>query len=77
MPPTPLANIGLSTWPPLQHDHTKALRDIDGRRGAVRGLHLLVGRRAGPDHWLFASTCDHCPEHYAFLLSLETVRVAA
>ena len=26
---TPLANIGLATWPPLRDDHTVALRDID------------------------------------------------
>ena len=37
------------------------------------------GRTAGspPDHWLYPLYLEHCPEHYAFLLSLERVRVAA
>ena len=43
---TPMANIGLTTWPPLEpRPHRRAARHR-GRRGAVRGLHLLGGRRA-------------------------------
>jgi SET domain-containing protein len=74
---SPLANIGLSTWPPLQQDHTVALRDIEAGEELFEDYTFWSDGGLSPDHWLHKLYCDHCPEHYAFLLSLEAFRIAA
>jgi hypothetical protein len=74
---TPMANIGLSTWPPLANDHTVALRDIEAGEELFEDYTFWANGGLSADHWLYPLYRDHCPEHYDFLCSLEAVRLAA
>ena len=74
---TPMANIGLAFWPPLDADHTVALRDIAPGEELFEDYTFWADGGLAPDHWLYRLYLEHCPEHYAFLCSLEALRVAA
>lgn len=74
---TPMANIGLSFWPPLEEDHTVALRDIAAGEELFEDYTFWSDGGLSPDHWLYRLYRDHCPQHYDFLYSLEGYRVAA
>lgn len=74
---SPRANIGLRTWPPLQEDHTVALRDIEAGEELLEDYGFWADAGLDPDHWLYPLYLAHCPEHYAFLLSLNPLPVAA
>jgi hypothetical protein len=64
------ANVGLFYWPKLADDHIIALRDImPGEELREDYAHCLDGGVA-PEHWLHPFYLAHCPQHYAFLLSL-------
>jgi hypothetical protein len=74
---TPEANVGLGTWPPLADDHCVALRDIAAGEELCEDYTFWSDGGLAPDHWLRPFYLAHCPEHYAFLRSLENLRVAA
>lgn len=74
---TPMANVGLAIWPPLHGDHTIALRDIDAGEELFEDYAFWADGGLSPDHWLHRLYRDHCPDHYAFLCSLDSYRIAA
>ena len=74
---TPRANIGLGTWPPLQEDHTVALRDIAAGEELLEDYGFWADGGLEPSHWLHALYLAHCPEHFAFLTSLLPIAEAA
>jgi hypothetical protein len=74
---SPRANIGLRSWPPLQHDHTVALRDIEAGEELLEDYGFWADAGLDPSHWLYPLYLAHCPEHYAFLTSLDPLPVAA
>lgn len=74
---TPMANIGLSYWPTIDDDHTIALRDIEPGEELYEDYGFWSDGGISPDHWLYRLYLDHCPDHYAFLCSLNTEKVAA
>ena len=75
---TPVANVGLWTWPPLiQDDHCVALRDIAAGEELSEDYTFCLDGGLAPDHWMRAHYLAHCPEHYAFLLGLREFEVAA
>lgn len=71
------ANIGLSVWPPLEEDHTVALRDIAAGEELFEDYGFWADGGLSPDHWLHPLYAAHCPEHLAFLESLTPLRIAA
>ena len=71
-----LANVGLGEWPPLELDHTRALRDIAPGEELFEDYGFWANGGLSPGHWLFPLYMRFCPQHYAFLASLEE-RVAA
>ncbi len=75
--PTPGANIGLGLWPPLSEDHTVALRDIAAGEELLEDYGFWSDGGLDPSHWLHALYQAHCPEHFAFLTSLEPLAEAA
>jgi hypothetical protein len=74
--PSPYANVGLGTWPPLEQDHTVALRDIAAGEELFEDYSFWANGGLSPGHWLFKLYLRHCPHHYAFLAGLEQ-KVAA
>jgi uncharacterized protein len=74
---TPMANIGLTIWPPLSLDHTIALRDIEAGEELFEDYTFWADGGLSPDHWLGRLYREHCPAHYDFLYSLESVHAAA
>lgn len=74
---TPLANIGLGTWPPLEQDHTVALRDIAAGEELLEDYGFWADGGVDSSHWLHPYYVRYCPEHLDFLSSLEPARAAA
>jgi hypothetical protein len=75
---SPGANVGLRTWPALlRDDHTVALRDIPAGQELCEDYMFCLDGGLAPDHWMRPLYLEHCPEHYAFLLSLQQYKVAA
>lgn len=73
----PVANVGLTFWPPLGEDHTVALRDIAAGEELFEDYRFWADGGLSPDHWLHRLYCEHHPEHYAFLCSLNAHPLAA
>jgi hypothetical protein len=75
---TPLANVGLRTWPPLVYlDHSVALRDIAAGEELYEDYMFCLDGGLAPDHWMRPLYLAYCPEHYAFLLGLQQYEIAA
>ncbi len=74
---TPLANIGLGTWPPLRGDHCIALRDIAAGEELFEDYCFWSDAGLEPGHWLRRLYIEHCPEHLNFLSSLNDLKEAA
>ena len=75
----PGANVGLDYWPHrLFDDHLVAFRDIEPGEELFEdyGGCCLEGGLA-PDHWMRPLYLAHAPQHYAFLLGLERLPMAA
>ena len=75
--PGAAANIGAQDWPPLESDHTMALRDIAAGEELREDYGFWSIFRLPSDHWLHGLYRDFCPDHYAFLADIEKRRRAA
>ncbi|PKP62688.1 MAG: hypothetical protein CVT86_07165 [Alphaproteobacteria bacterium HGW-Alphaproteobacteria-8] len=71
------ANIGIREWTPLEQDNCTALRDIAAGEELLEDYQFWSVLSLADDHWLRKIYMDHCPEHYDFLIEIETRRAAA
>ena len=71
------ANIGILSWTPLEEDHCTALRDIEPGEELFEDYSFwsICSLRRG--HWLHSLYRRFCPDHYAFLNTLEATRQAS
>jgi hypothetical protein len=71
------ANVGLGYWPSVYEDHTVALRDIEPGEELFEDYGFWADGGLSPTHWLRKLYREHCPEHFAFLISLNRLAEAA
>jgi SET domain-containing protein len=75
--PGALANAGLTFWPPVEDDHTVALRDIAAGEELFEDYGFWADSGVARGHWLEPFYRAACPGHLAFLRGLEREPVAA
>lgn len=71
------ANIGITAWTPLEEDNCTALRDIAAGEELLEDYAFWSLADLGSGHWLPPLYRDFCPQHYAFLQSIERAQVPA
>lgn len=74
---TGIANVGLGFWPELSDDHCVALRDIEPGEELLEDYAFWANGGLSPGHWLHQFYMEFCREHYAFLTSLEPLKIPA
>jgi SET domain-containing protein len=69
------ANIGILEWTPLPQDNCTALRDIAAGEELLEDYTFWSSLETTESRWLADLYKRHCPQHYAFLRSIEKERL--